>query len=96
MSSPSKVFPYTVCGINFHLHASYSILHVGSRSALVNMEAKGMDANMLNRRCVFIRWTDLSLEKFLDLIDRGAGAVIILLPGNVQEVDEAVLKVSCL
>ena len=57
------------------------------------MEAKGVDASMLNRRCVFIRWTDLSVEKFLDLINRGAGAMVILLPGNMQEVKEEVLKV---
>ena len=67
---------------------------LGSRSALVNMEAKGVQASMLNRRCVFIRWTDLSMEKFLDLVDRGAGAMIILLPGNMYEVEEDVLKVS--
>jgi hypothetical protein len=57
------------------------------------MEAKGVDASMLNRRCVFIRWTELSLEKFLDLIERGAGAMVILLPPNMQEVEEDVLKV---
>ena len=68
-------------------------MHVGSRSALVNMEAKGVDANMLNRRCVFIRWTELSLEKFLNLIERGAGSMVILLPPNMQEVEDDVLKV---
>ena len=57
------------------------------------MEAKGVDASMLNRRCVFIRWTDLSLEKFLDLVDRGAGAMVILLPDNMYEVEEDILKV---
>ena len=67
---------------------------LGSRSALVNMEAKAVDASMLNRRCVFVRWTDLSVEKFLDLIHRGAGAMVVLLPGNMQEVEEDVLKVS--
>ena len=68
-------------------------MRIGSRSALVNMEAKGVDASMLNRRCVFIRWTELSLEKFLNLIERGAGSMVILLPPNIQEVEEDVLKV---
>ena len=76
-------FPYTL----------YYMMHIGSRSALVNMEAKGVDANMLNRRCVFIRWTELSLEKFLNLIERGAGSMVILLPPNMQEVEDDILKV---
>lgn len=66
----------------------------GSRSALVNMEARGEDASMLNRKCVVVWWKDLSSEKFLDLIQRGAGALLVLLPLTNASVDEETLKVS--
>lgn len=55
------------------------------------MEAKGEAANMLNRKCVVVRWNDLTSVKFQSLIDRGAGSILILLPpqnssmGSVEE-----------
>ena len=58
------------------------------------MEARGEDASLLNRKCVFVKWGDLSLDKFLDLIQRGAGAMVILLPADMQSVKEDVLKVN--
>ena len=44
------------------------------------MEAKGEAATMLNRKCVVILWKDLTMNKFQNLIDRGAGSILILLP----------------
>ena len=44
------------------------------------MEVKGSGANVLNRRCVFVRWVDLTRERFTDLIDRGTGSLVILMP----------------
>jgi len=46
------------------------------------MEAKGEAASMLSRRCVVVRWRDLTIEKFQNLIERGAGSILILLPPN--------------
>lgn len=66
----------------------------GSRSALVNMEARGEEASMLNRKCVVVWWKELSSEKFLDLIQRGAGALLVLLPHTNASIDEDTLKVS--
>lgn len=60
----------------------------GSRSALVNMEAKGEGASMLSRKCVVVQWKDLSSEKFLDLVQRGAGSLLVILPlvdGAIEE-----------
>lgn len=65
------------------LNSSYSTHKTsfsGSRSALINMEAKGEAANMISRRCVVVRWRDLTIEKFQNLIERGAGSILILLP----------------
>ena len=53
------------------------------------MEARSEVADVLNRKCIIIRWSALSSEKFLDIIHRGAGAIFILLPtewGRVEEV----------
>ena len=44
------------------------------------MEARSEFAPVLNRRCVFVRWSNFSLSKFDDLVDRGAGALVIILP----------------
>ena len=60
----------------------------------MNMEARGEEASMLNRKCVVVWWKDLSSQKFLDLIQRGAGALLILLPRTNASVDEDTLNVS--
>jgi len=44
------------------------------------MEVKGAGANVLNRRCVFLRWVDLTKEKFTDLVERGTGSLVVLMP----------------
>lgn len=59
----------------------------------MNMEARGEEASMLNRKCVVVWWKDLSSEKFLDLIQRGAGALLILLPHANASVEEDTLNV---
>lgn len=67
--------------------------HTGSRSALVNMEARGEGAGMLNRKCVVVKWKDLSLDKFLDLVQRGAGAILLVLPLTNGTAEEDTMKV---
>jgi len=52
------------------------------------MEVRGEVAPILNRKCVIIRWSALSSEKFLDIIHRGAGAIVVLLPRERGGVDE--------
>ncbi len=59
------------------------------------MEAKGAAANMLSRRCVVVRWRDLSIEKFQNLIERGAGSILVLLPPMNSSSDENSWEVSC-
>ena len=48
---------------------------------------------MLNRKCVVVRWKDLSLEKFLDLVQRGAGAILVVLPLTNSTAEEDTIKV---
>ena len=52
----------------------------GPQIAYLNMEARSELAHVLNRRCVFVRWSNFSLSKFDDLVERGAGALVIVLP----------------
>lgn len=69
---------------------------VGSRSALVNMEARGELASMLNRKCVIVKWAQLSLESFIGLIERGAGSILVLLPPDISSVNKELIEVSSL
>lgn len=48
---------------------------------------------MLNRKCVVVRWKDLSLDKFLDLVQRGAGAMLVVLPLTNSTAEEDTMKV---
>lgn len=54
----------------------------GCQSAYISMEVKGPDANVLNRRCVLLRWVDLTKEKFTELVERGTGSLLILMPAD--------------
>lgn len=65
----------------FDLHQTQS----GSRSSLVNMEARPLTSDMLTRRCVVTRLSDLTIDRFKDAVQTfGAGAVLILLPKNTS------------
>ena len=65
-----------------------SLFYIGSRSAVVNMEVRGKAASMLNRKCVVLWWAELTLSHFLDLIHRGAGALVLLLPPELPKEGE--------
>ena len=66
----------------------------GSRSVVVNMEAKGATASTLGRKCVVVRWADLQLESLLELVQRGAGSLLLLLPQNFTDVQGEIAEVS--
>ena len=46
----------------------------------MNMEMRGEAASMLNRKCVVLKWAELTVTHFLNLVHRGAGALVLLLP----------------
>ncbi|XP_068693928.1 BOS complex subunit ncln-like isoform X2 [Montipora foliosa] len=65
----------------FDLHQTQT----GSRSSLVNMEARPLTSDMLTRRCVVTRLSDLTIDRFKEAVQTlGAGAVLILLPKNTS------------
>ena len=49
------------------------------------MEARPLTSDMLTRRCVVTRLSDLTVERFKEAVQTlGAGAVLILLPKNTS------------
>ncbi|XP_078681342.1 BOS complex subunit NCLN-like [Branchiostoma floridae x Branchiostoma belcheri] len=64
----------------------------GCRNAIVNMEARSLGASMLTRRCVVTRLADLTVDKFKDLVDQSAGAVLVLLPNDLSTVPKESLE----
>lgn len=61
------------------------LLVTGSRSSLVNMEARPLTSEMLTRRCVVTRLSDLTIERFKEAVQTlGAGALLILIPKNTS------------
>lgn len=55
----------------------------GSRSSLVNVEARTLDANNLARKCVLARLTDLTSSQYHWVAGQGAVALLVLLPSNL-------------
>ena len=66
----------------------------GSRSVVVNMEAKGAAASALGRKCVVVRWADMQVEGIVDLVQRGAGSLLLLLPQNFSDVQGETAEVA--
>lgn len=88
----------TVCtcamnGIRFYLIPTHHSLPLpGSRSAVVNMEVRSEEALTLNRKCVIVRWKGLTFDRFRDLLKRGAGSLLILLPRGWGEEEAEVVQ----
>ncbi|XP_045595457.2 BOS complex subunit NCLN isoform X1 [Procambarus clarkii] len=60
----------------------------GSRSSLVNVEARSLDANTVARRCVLARLADLTPSHYQRVVSQGAAALLILLPVNLTAFSE--------
>ncbi|XP_069819766.1 BOS complex subunit NCLN-like [Dendropsophus ebraccatus] len=53
----------------------------GCRSVQVSAESRTLDAEILTRRCVIMRISDFSMEKWSRILSQSAAAVLILVPG---------------
>ena len=58
------------------------------------MEAKGAAASALGRKCVVVRWADMQVEGIMDLVQRGAGSLLLLLPQNFSDVQGETAEVA--
>ncbi|KAL5003981.1 hypothetical protein ScPMuIL_017437 [Solemya velum] len=65
----------------YDLHGSQH----GCRSSLVNMEARPIDAKMITRRCIVARLLEITVAKYRELLTENAGALLVLLPQDYQE-----------
>ena len=66
----------------------------GTRNAVLNTEARTIDADVLSRRCVLVRLLDFSYERYQRALRQSAGAVIIILPRTMAAVPQDVVRVS--
>uniref|UniRef100_A0A673MEV6 BOS complex subunit NCLN n=1 Tax=Sinocyclocheilus rhinocerous TaxID=307959 RepID=A0A673MEV6_9TELE len=64
----------------------------GSRNAILNTEARTMEAEVLSRRCVMMRLADFSYEKYQKALQQSAGAVVIILPQNMSTMPQDIVQ----
>ncbi|KAF6306735.1 nicalin [Rhinolophus ferrumequinum] len=64
----------------------------GTRNAVLNTEARTMDADVLSRRCVLMRLLDFSYERYQKALRQSAGAVVIILPRATAAVPQDVIR----
>lgn len=71
----------------FDLHGS----PYGCRNTLVNLEARPISAKMVTRRCILAKLSEVTADRYRELIEQAAGALIILLPESITSSPQAVL-----
>ncbi|XP_042567607.1 nicalin-1-like isoform X4 [Cyprinus carpio] len=64
----------------------------GSRNAILNTEARTVEAEVLSRRCVMMRLADFSYEKHQKALQQSAGAVVIILPQNMSTMPQDIVQ----
>ncbi|KAM9460951.1 BOS complex subunit ncln isoform 2-T2 [Clarias gariepinus] len=64
----------------------------GSRNAILNTEARTVEAEVLSRRCVMMRLSDFSYEKYQKALRQSAGAVVIILPKNMSTMPQDIVQ----
>ena len=71
-------------------------LPLGTRNAILNTEARSVEAEVLSRRCVIMRLVDFSYEKYQKALRQSAGAVVIILPKNMSTMPQDIVQVITL
>ncbi|XP_072100141.1 BOS complex subunit ncln isoform X1 [Mobula birostris] len=64
----------------------------GTRNAVLNTEARTIEADVLSRRCVLMRLAEFSFDKFQEAIRQSAGAVVIILPQNMSMMPQDIIQ----
>lgn len=64
----------------------------GTRNAVLNTEARTVEADVLSRRCVMMRLVDFSYEQYQKALRQSAGAVVIILPRAMAAVPQDVIR----
>lgn len=69
------------------------LISSGTRNAILNTEARTVEAEVLSRRCVIMRLIDFSYEEYQKALRQSAGAVVIILPKNMSTVPQDIVQV---
>lgn len=69
------------------------IVPSGTRNAILNTEARTVEAEVLSRRCVIMRLADFSYDKYQKALRQSAGAVVIILPKNMSAMPQDIVQV---
>lgn len=64
----------------------------GTRNAILNTEARTVEAEVLSRRCVIMRLADFSYGEYQKALRQSAGAVVIILPKNMSAVPQDIVQ----
>ncbi|XP_068175077.1 BOS complex subunit ncln isoform X3 [Antennarius striatus] len=64
----------------------------GTRNAILNTEARTVEAEVLSRRCVIMRLPDFSYQEYQKALRQSAGAVVIILPKNMSAVPQDIVQ----
>ncbi|XP_074491421.1 BOS complex subunit ncln isoform X3 [Sebastes fasciatus] len=64
----------------------------GTRNAILNTEARTVEAEVLSRRCVIMRLADFSYEEYQKALRQSAGAVVIILPKNMSTMPQDIVQ----
>lgn len=85
------------CPETWHIITVYwSSFFPGTRNAILNTEARTVEAEVLSRRCVVMRLADFSYDKYQKALRQSAGAVVIILPKNMSTVPQDIVQVNTL
>eukprot|EP00795_Rhopilema_esculentum_P005605 gene5605-10811_t len=60
----------------------------GSRSALVNLEARPFSSNNLARRCAVAKLSEVTIDRLKSKINDGLSALLVLLPSKYPDISE--------
>ncbi|KAI9520492.1 tRNA (cytosine-5-)-methyltransferase ncl1 [Dissostichus eleginoides] len=64
----------------------------GTRNAILNTEARTVEAEVLSRRCVIMRLAEFSYEEYQKALRQSAGAVVIILPKNMSAMPQDIVQ----
>ncbi|XP_061594279.1 BOS complex subunit ncln isoform X3 [Cololabis saira] len=64
----------------------------GTRNAILNTEARTVEAEVLSRRCVIMRLADFTYDKYQKALRQSAGAVVIILPKNMSAMPQDIVQ----
>ncbi|KAL6107962.1 BOS complex subunit ncln isoform X1 [Pungitius pungitius] len=64
----------------------------GTRNAILNTEARTVEAEVLSRRCVIMRLAEFSFEEYQKALRQSAGAVVIILPKNMSAMPQDIVQ----